>query len=406
MRPGLRAAAGALVLAACTQSPAPPVQDRPTPAATATAASTGSTGSSTRSASPGVPASTGSGPAATATATPTGRGQPGRAQGLQADAVARLPLPTGARLTGLALGRGRVAWSLCRACRGQEPAAAEVRVAPANGSGSARVVARAAAGRTAAVVGFAGDALVWLDVGPGPGEAWVLRLVDVRTGASRALDDGRGTGPGARTPLVSAGERTVTWQLYDLATGRGPVVAQDVAGGRSRVLVADLPGQLRGVTAQGLVYTANDPAVPTVVPNAPVPYDLYLWPPVGRPRNLTRGHDIAGAVATTDGVVWRVADATESLVYAAWPGGTPVRLIGRPVLAFGAGRGFGVWVTREADPIVQLGTGGGTVTLPDAPPLDGGKLAVDGDEVAFVGSRDRGGPAWWLVVVRVVRGDR
>ncbi len=403
MRTGLGAAASALVLAACTQSPAPTAQDLTTPAAPATAAATAS---STRSASPGVPTSTGRGAAASATPTPTGRAPGGRPQRLRVEALARLPLPAGVRLTGLALGPGRVAWSMCRACRGQEPTAAEVRVAQTAPAGSARVVARAAAGRTAVVVGLAGDALLWLDVDPGPGEPWVLRLVDVRTGVSRALDDGRGSGPGARTPLVSVGDRTVTWQLYDLAAGRGPVVAQDVGAGRSRVVVADLPGQLRGVTAQGLVYTANDPTIPTVVPNAPVPYDLYLRPPAGRPRNLTRGHDIAGAVATTDGVLWRVADATDSLVYAAWPGGTPVRLVGGPVFAFGAGRGFGVWVTREADPVVQVGTGSGRVTLADAPPSDGGKLAVDGDEVAFVGARERGGPTWSLVVVRVVRGDR
>jgi hypothetical protein len=206
--------------------------------------------------------------------------------------------------------------------------------------------------------------------------------------------------------MVSVGGATVTWQLYDLAAARGPVLAQDVDSSRRRVVVPDLPGQLRGVTPQGLVYTANDPAVPTVVPNAPVPYDMYLWPSDGRPLNLTRGHLVGGAVATPDGVLWRVVAAGESLVYARWPGGTPVRLFTGPVLAFGPGRGFGAWVTRESDPVVQLGTGGHEVTLPDAPPADGGKLAVDGDMMAFVGAPDRGARAWWLIVVRVVSGAR
>jgi len=401
VRAGPVVAAGALVLAACTQSPAQLRQDQtptsPGVSAPAPASASVTTGGSSSTAPETV---------ATASATPTGRGSVVGSSRVRTTAVARLPLPAGVRLTGLAVSQERVAWTACRSCRAPDAVATEVRVAAAPRAGAARVVARTSPGRTATVLGFAGDALIWLDVGADRGKSWALRLVDVRTGTTRSLAEGEASGPGAGPPVVSISGRTVTWQLYDLAAGRGPVLAQDVGGGRSRVVVPDLPGQLRGVTVQGLVYTANDPAVPTVVPNAPVPYDMYLWSSAGRPRNLTRGHNIAEAVATADGVVWRVVADAESLVYAPWPGGTPVRLVTGPVRAFGAGRGFGAWVTREEDAVVQLSTGGSLVTLPDAPPPDGGKLAVDSDLVAFVGAPDRGGPSWSLVVVRVVSGAR
>ncbi len=386
-----------VVLTACTGTP--PAAAPSTPAAPVPSASTPGGGP-------------GSGSEWTATSTRGAAPAPAAAGGrLRLTREARVALPARMRVAGLALGGTRIAWSGCAPCAGaaQDPTDVFVADLPA---GPARAVARSRFrwGSTR-VVGFSGDVLVWLDGadvrdGGVPHAQWALRAVDLRSGASWTIADGGRAGDPPQTTVAFAGSGRVTWQLFDLATARGPVRTADLRTRTVRTLHTALPGRLRGVTSRGLVHTANDPAVRTVVPDAPVPVDAYLTPADGGAATaLTTTHDVADAAAGADHVLWSTHQGTgETLWSVPVTGAGPTRLFSGPVLTFSAGRGFAAWTTRESDPVVQLGAGGRPLTLPDVP-AEGGVLATDGDRLALltVPARAAAGPAT-VMVVRVAPG--
>ncbi len=389
--------AAAVVLAACTGTP-------PAPAPSTSAAAVPSAS----------PPAGGPGSGGEWTATSTRGAAPSAAGGrvrLRVTREAGVALPARMRVAGLVLSGTRVAWSGCAPCAGaaQDPTDVFVADLPA---GPPRSVARSRFrwGSTR-VVGFSGDVLVWLDGadvrdGGVPHARWALRAVDLRSRASWTIADGGRADDPPQTTVAFAGAGRVTWQLFDLATARGPVRTADLRTRAVRTLHTDLPGLLRGVTSRGLVHTANDPAVRTVVPDAPVPVDAYLTPAGGgAAAALTTAHDVADAAVGQDTVLWSTHQGTgETLWSVPVTGAAPTRLFSGPVLTFAAGQGFAAWTTRESDPVVQLGAGGRPLTLPDVP-AEGGVLATDGDRLALltVPARGAAGPVT-VLVVRVAPG--
>jgi hypothetical protein len=316
------------------------------------------------------------------------------------------------RVAGLALAGSRVAWSGCAPCAGAAQDATDVYVADLP-AGRPRPVARSRFrwGSTA-VVGFSDQVLVWLDGadvrdGGVPHARWALRAIDLRTRGAWTIAEGGRPGEPPQTAVAFVGGGHVVWQLFDLASARGPVRVADLRTRVVRTVAPALPGRLRGVSVRGLVHTANDPGVPTVVPDAPVPLDAYLTPADGGPASpLTRGHDVVEAAVGADNVLWSTHQgAGETLWSVPVTGGAPTRLFTGPVLTFRAGRGFAAWTTREAEPVVQVGAGGRPLTLADVP-AEGGVLAVDGDRLALLAVPARGAKAPTAIVVSRVGAGR
>ena len=103
------------------------------------------------------------------------------------------------RVTGLALGGSRLAWSGCLPCAGAAQDATEVYVADLP-AGRPRAVARTEFrwGSTS-VIGVSGDTLVWLDEadvrdGDALRSHWALRALDLRTRAPWTIAGGRPAG--------------------------------------------------------------------------------------------------------------------------------------------------------------------------------------------------------------------
>ena len=394
------AVAAAVVLAGCTGTPPPgpdqratdPTSAAPTPSASTRAALPGPgrewAATSTRGSAPVAPA-----PAAGP---------------LRLSPVARVALPARMRVVGLVLAGSRVAWSGCAPCAGAAHDASDVYVADLP-SGRPRPVARTRFrwGSTA-VVGLSGQVLVWLDGadvrdGAVPHTRWALRALDLGTGAGWTVAAGGSPTDPAQTPVAFVRDGRVVWQLFDLASARGPVREADLRTRHIRMLNRALPGLLRGTAPAGLVYLANDAGVPTVVPDAPVPVDAFLTPAAGGPpAALTKGHDVVAAAVAAGRLVWSTQPGDgETLWSVPLTGGAPTRLFTGPVLTFAAGQGFAAWATRENDSVVQAGSGSRVVTLPDVP-AGGGVLAVDGDRLATltVPSREAASPVT-ITVTRV-----
>jgi hypothetical protein len=142
-----------------------------------------------------------------------------------------------------------------------------------------------------------------------------------------------------------------------------------------------------------------------VVPDAPVPADAYLLPAGGgNAVALTAGHDVADATADDERLLWSTPHGEgEALWSRPLGGGAQVLVFTGRVLGFAAGRGFATWTTGEGDPVVELGSGGPRVTLPDVPAA-GGVLAADGDRLALLTVPDRGLSGPLTLVVRAVTG--
>jgi hypothetical protein len=318
------------------------------------------------------------------------------------------------RVAGLALAGSRIAWSSCLPCAGTAQDATDVYVADLP-AGRPRVVAhtRFRWGSTS-VIGVTGNTLVWLDGadvrdGDVQRSRWALRALDLRTGASWTIVQGGRPGEPAQEPLVFTGDRRVTWQLFDPASLSGPVSSADLGTRGTRVVRAvtgSLPGLLRAVTPRGLVYTSYEPEGVRDA-DEPVLADAYLLPADGgRPSALTAAHQVTNALANDERLLWTTPHGgTQSLWSRAIGGGTPSVVFTGPVLCFVPGHGFAAWTTRESDPVVELGTGGAPLALPDVP-AEGGMLAADGDTVAFLSVPDRGmsGPLT-LVVLGVTTRD-
>jgi hypothetical protein len=252
-----------------------------------------------------------------------------------------------------------------------------------------------------------GDTLVWLDAadvrdGETLRSRWALRALDLRSGASWNVAEGGRPGDPAREPVAFVAGGRVTWQLFDFPTGGGPVWSADPRASATRLVTRRLPGLLRAVTANGLVYTASH-RDPGTEGDELVPFDAYLLPAgSGEPTTMTTAHDVAEAAADDEQVLWSTAHGDDASLWARRvPGGAPVVVFRGPVIAFVPGRGFAAWATREADPVVEVGTGGPPLALPDVP-ARGGVLAADGDRLAFLTVPDRGvaGPLA-VVVTRV-----
>jgi hypothetical protein len=369
--------AAAVVLTGCTGTPPAdpaPAVSTPTPSASVPAGGPGS----------------GHEWAATRTQGAAPVTSPPASTGVRLAPVGRVALPTRMRVAGLALAGSRIAWSGCAPCAGAAQDATDVYVADLP-AGRPRPVARTRFrwGSTA-VVGFSGHVLVWLDGadlrdGGVPHTRWALRALDLRTGTGWTIASGGNPGDPAQTPVAFVSAGRVAWQLFDLASARGPVRVADLRTREVRTVNRALPGLLRGTASGALVHTANDPSVPTVVPDAPVPVDAYLTPAAGGPPSaLTSGHDLADAAVGGGRLLWSTHHGDgETLWSVPLTGGPPTRLFTGPVLTFAAGRGFGAWTTRETEPVVQVGAGGRAVTLPDVPAA-GGALAVDGDRLAIL----------------------
>ncbi|HYY10600.1 MAG TPA: hypothetical protein VE781_06645 [Kineosporiaceae bacterium] len=315
--------------------------------------------------------------------------------------VERWVLPAGQEVAGVALAGDTLAFSGCRPCGGAAHDAAALYLT--RRGEVPRVVARTGfRWGTTAVVGLDATALVWLDeadVRDAAGQAprWALRALDRRSGRTWTVAEGGGGAGLPRTPVAFVHAGAVSWQVYDIVTSRGPVFSADLRTRRSRRLTADLPGLLRGVVDQGLVVVARRSPAPTVVPDGPAPADAYLVPAAtAQLLALTSSHDVEDVSVSGQDVVWRTRpEDGESLWRGTTTGDAPRRLYGASVLTAAAGPGFGVWITREAAPVVQAGAGGRVVTLPDVP-ADGGGLAVDG-----TGPRDAASEALRVAVLTV-----
>jgi hypothetical protein len=384
------ALAAALTLAGCTGTAATTGPDEPLPA----------------SATPSTPARSQDATGGTSTAPPTLRPST-RLPRLDTAQQFRTVLPTGMRVVGLTLAGSRLAWSGCLPCAGTAQDATDVYVADLS-SGRLRSVARTRFrwGSTS-VVGLTGETLVWLDGadvrdGDSLRSRWALRALDLRSSASWTIAEGR-PGESPRQPVAFVRDGRVTWQLFDLVAGSGPVSSADVRTHKVRTVTRRLPGRLRAVTARWLVYTAKDPDAPTVVPDAPVPADAFLLPARGGDAvALTTTHDVADATAVDARLVWSTPHGNGEALWSGDRPGAPAALVFTgPVLSFVAGSGFVAWITREPAPVVQLGDGGPPLVLPDVP-AEGGMLAADGDRLALVTVPDRGmsGPLT-LVITRV-----
>jgi len=381
--------AAVLGLAACTGTPAGTEPDDPasaTPPPRPDAADAPATG------------------LASATAGPAPAGSAG-VLGLAPQA--RIALPAGMRVAGLALGGSHLAWSGCLPCAGAAQDATEVYVADLP-AGRPRAVARTEFrwGSTS-VIGLSGDTLVWLDEadvrdGDALRSHWALRALDLRTRAPWTIAEGGRPGDPAREPVAFTRDGRVTWQLFDLPALGGPVSSADLGTRTVRAVTGQLPGLLRAVTARGLVYTSYEPDGVRDA-DAPVLADAYLLPAGGgRATALTAAHQVTNAVANDEQMLWTTPNGDNQTLWSrAITAGTPTLVFTGPVLSFVPGHDFAAWTTREADSVVEVGTGGAPLALPDVP-AGGGVLAVDGDRVALLAVPDRGVPGpLTLVVVRV-----
>jgi hypothetical protein len=229
-----------------------------------------------------------------------------------------------------------------------------------------------------------------------------LRALDLGSGASWTVAEGGRRGDPDREPVAFVTGGRVTWQLFDFPSGGGPVSSADPRTHAVRLVTPRLPGLLRAVTARGLLYTASH-RDPRSEGDELVPFDAYLLPAGGGDATaVTTGHDVAQAEADDQQVLWSTAHGDDASLWSRqMPHGVPAVVFRAPVVAFVPGRGFAAWTTREADPVVEVGTGGPPLALPEVP-AQGGVLAADGDRLAFLTVPDRGlaGPLT-VVVTRV-----
>ena len=204
---------------------------------------------------------------------------------------ARIALPAGMRVAGLALGGSHLAWSGCLPCAGAAQDATEVYVADLP-AGRPRAVARTEFrwGSTS-VIGVSGDTLVWLDEadvrdGDALRSHWALRALDLRTRAPWTIAEGGRPGDPAREPVAFPRDGRVTWQLFDLPALGGPVSSADLGTRTVRAVTGQLPGLLRAVTARGLVYTLVRAGRGSATPTRPSSRTRTCCRPVGagRPR--------------------------------------------------------------------------------------------------------------------------
>ena len=322
---------------------------------------------------------------------------------------ARIALPAGMRVAGLALAGSHLAWSGCLPCAGAAQDATEVYVADLP-AGRPRAVARTEFrwGSTS-VIGVSGDTLVWLDEadvrdGDALRSHWALRALDLRTRAPgrSPREAGRVTPNGSRSPSPGRPRHLAT--VRPARPRRPGVVRRPRHPDRPR-RHRSLPGLLRAVTARGLVYTSYEPDGIRDA-DAPVLADAYLLPAGGgRATALTAPTRSRTPSRTTSRCCGPRRTATTRRCGRGRSRRDPTLVFTGPVLSFVPGSDFAAWTTREADPVVEVGNGGAPLALPDVP-AEGGVLTADGERVALLTVPDRGlsGPLTLVVLGVTTRG--